>query len=370
MFVLLCVGTSFAQALQSMVGPDGDGSYDQLSDVAYVGSDDVWVVGNTGYTDGTIVPLAAHWDGSGWSIDTTPDGPLTTTRLTGLAALGPSEMYAVGYTADESFTAPESRTFVLEYDGSSWSRMRSPNTTRSDNRLYDVSFADSANGWAVGESVEVSVGHSLVMRWNGTRWRMVAAAPSPGIYPRLLGVDALASDDVWAVGSKFARGNDRGFAIHWNGSSWTEVSVPNDEPYQTTLVDVDAVSSDDVWAVGYHLTVIGFTEPYQTTAMHWDSTAWTVIDTPNPSEENCILYSVAAFATDDVWATGWWDDGLMNHALALHWDGSEWTQADTDDPYDYYNELYGIGGTASDVWAVGAATDGLSSVESLVERGL
>ena len=78
MFVVLSVGTSFAQGLQSMAGPDGDGSYDQLSDVAYGGSDDVWVVGNTGYTDGTIIPLAAHWDGAGWSIDTTPDGPLTT----------------------------------------------------------------------------------------------------------------------------------------------------------------------------------------------------------------------------------------------------------------------------------------------------
>ena len=101
-----------------------------------------------------------------------------------------------------------------------------------------------------------------------------------------------------------------------------------------------------MWAVGYHLTVIGFTEPYQTTAMHWDGSTWEVVDTPNPSEENCIIDAVAAFATDDVWAVGWWDDGTENHALAMHWDGVDWTQVSTDDPYSYYNELYGLGGSA------------------------
>jgi hypothetical protein len=59
----------------------------------------------------------------------------------------------------------------------------------------------------------------------------------------------------------------------------------------------------------------------------------------------------------------------MNHALAMHWDGVEWTQLPADSPYDYFNELYGIGGSAGDVWAVGAGTDGLFSIESLVERG-
>jgi hypothetical protein len=43
--------------------------------------------------------------------------------------------------------------------------------------------------------------------------------------------------------------------------------------------------------------------------MHWDGSTWEVVDTPDPSDGNCILYAVAAFATDDVWAVGWWDDG-------------------------------------------------------------
>jgi hypothetical protein len=369
MVALVLAGSAFAQALGNDIAPDGDGPFDQLSDVARLGRNDVWVVGNTAYDDDTSDPLAAHWNGTGWDVSSTPGGTLSRTFLTGVAALSDSEIYAVGYTSEESFTDPESRTFVLRYDGSSWSRVRSPNTMRDDNRLYDVAFASPSDGWAVGESVQTSNGHSLVMRWNGTRWRIVPSAPSPGSYPRLLGVEAIDTDDVWAVGSKFARGNDRGFAIHWDGAAWSEATVPDDEPYQTTLVDVDAISPDDVWAVGYHLTVIGFTEPYQTTAMHWDGSTWEVIDTPNPSEGNCILDAVAAFAPDDVWAVGWWDDSTMNHAMALHWDGVEWTQVGSDDPYDYFNELYGIGGTAGDVWAVGAGTDGIYSVESLVERG-
>lgn len=368
MLVLVFTSVSFGQALDNAAAPDGAGPWDQLSDVARLGADDVWVVGNTADSPG-IETMAAHWDGTSWDIPTTPNGSLEDTRLTGLAALSGTEMVAVGYTSFDSFSAPESLTFVLRYDGTNWRRMRTPNTMRDDNRLYDVAFANSTHGWAVGESVQTSRGHSLVMSYNGTRWRIDNTAPSPGSYPRLLGIDAIDASDVWAVGSKFARGNDRGFAIHWDGSAWSEETVPDDEPYQTTLVDVDAVASDDVWAVGYHLTVIGFTEPYQTTAMHWDGSTWEVVDTPNPSEGNCILFAVAAFATDDVWAAGWWDDGTENHALAMHWDGVDWAQLSADSPYSYFNELYAIGGSADDVWAVGAGTDGLFSIESLVERG-
>jgi hypothetical protein len=368
MLVLLCAGAALGQELVNAPAPDGDGPFDQLSDVSRLSGTDVWVVGSTRFEDGSVEPMAGHWDGFGWEVPATPTGSLDHTYLTGLGAVSATELYAVGYTSNDSFSDSQSRTFILRYNGTSWRRMISPNTTRPDNRLYDTSIRSATDGWAVGESLELSNAKPLVLRWNGTNWR-IRPAPSVGTFSRLLGVDALASNDAWAVGTKFVRGNDHGFALHWNGLAWSEVAVPDEEPYQTTLVDVDGVSSDDVWAVGYHLTVIGFTEPYQTTAMHWDGSTWEVVPTPDPSDFNCILFGVSAFATDDVWAIGWWDDGTANHALALHWDGIEWTQVPADSPYSYINELYGIEGSAEDVWAVGTGTDGLFSVEALVERG-
>ena len=68
----------------------------------------------------TMETLAAKWNGTTWDIATTPNGSLTQTRLTGLAALSATDLYAVGYTADESFTAPQSQTFVLHYNGRRW----------------------------------------------------------------------------------------------------------------------------------------------------------------------------------------------------------------------------------------------------------
>jgi hypothetical protein len=175
MLVLGFVSASLAQSLTNAPAPDGAGPWDQLSDVARLGSNDVWVVGNTADDPG-VETMAAHWDGTGWDVATTPNGSLEDTRLTGLAALSGTEMNAVGGEL-RSFTAPESLTFVLRYDGTDWTRMRTPNTTRDDNRLYDVAFADSNNGWAVGESIQTSRGHSLVMSYNGTRWRIDNSAP-------------------------------------------------------------------------------------------------------------------------------------------------------------------------------------------------
>jgi hypothetical protein len=182
---------------------------DQLSDVARLGGNDVWVVGNTADDPGVETMAAALGrDRMGRGHDAQ--------RISGRHALTASpplsgtEMYAVGYTSFDSFSRPESLTFVLRYDGSNWRRMRTPNTTRDDNRLYDVAFADANNGWAVGESVQTSRGHSLVMAYNGSRWRIDNSAPSPGAYPRLARHRCDRRGDVWSVGSKFARGNDRG----------------------------------------------------------------------------------------------------------------------------------------------------------------
>src|SRR5204862_6828460 len=111
MFLVL-FSVSLARSLANAAGPDGAGPWDQLSDVARLGRNDVWVVGNTADDPG-VETMAAHWDGTGWDLASTPNGSLEDTRLTGLAALSDTEMYAVGYTSFDSFTDPESLTFVL-----------------------------------------------------------------------------------------------------------------------------------------------------------------------------------------------------------------------------------------------------------------
>jgi hypothetical protein len=110
MVVLVLVSASFGQALTDAAAPDGAGAWDQLSDVARLGSDDVWVVGNTADYPGRRNAWRRTGTAPGGTSRPHANGSLDDTRLTGLAALSGTEMYAVGYTSFDSFSAPESLT--------------------------------------------------------------------------------------------------------------------------------------------------------------------------------------------------------------------------------------------------------------------
>ena len=115
---------------------------------------------------------------------------------------------------------------------------------------------------------------------------------------------ALASNDVWAVGTQ-QDFQEQTLAMHWDGTSWKVVSTPNVGPYGNNLLQVSAGSSTDIWAVGYHLTVVGFSEPYQTTALHYDGTSWTAVSTPDVNQNNNYLFDVVSLAptTRGRWAS-------------------------------------------------------------------
>jgi hypothetical protein len=44
---------------------------------------------------------------------------------------------------------------------------------------------------------------------------------------------------------------------------WTMVPRPNGNFDDNSLGDLSIISASDSWAVGYHLTVFGFTQPFQ-----------------------------------------------------------------------------------------------------------
>src|SRR5947207_8358554 len=106
----------------------------------------------------------------------------------------------------------------------------------------------------------------------------------------------------------------RAVTEHWNGSSWSV--VPDDAPLGSQLLSVAAVATDDVWAVG---------SMGSTVTEHWDGTQWTLIPSPNVGVED-MLKGVAAASNADVWAVGSYRNGSIYPTLLEHWDGTQWTQ--------------------------------------------
>jgi hypothetical protein len=176
----------------------------------------------------------------------------------------------------------------------------------------------------------------------------LVVVPSPAIDRSglLLGAAALAPNDIWAVGFKNPpRHNpqdpyEQTLAEHFDGNSWQVVPTPS-LGLGSRLSSVAAVASNDVWAVGDR-TGPPFGHPL---IEHWDGSSWTIIDGPTSST---ALYGVTAISSNDVWTVGRIDN---NNALVDHWDGSSWSVVSSS-AFTGVGSLRSVSADAgNDVWA-------------------
>jgi hypothetical protein len=96
-----------------------------------------------------------------------------------------------------------------------------------------VSAQSSSDAWAVGQYFTSSPGGkwaTLILHWNGTAWSKVKS-PSPSLQSSVLfSVSADAPVDAWAVGnycsSQCANQSetDHTLTLHWNGTGWSRVN--------------------------------------------------------------------------------------------------------------------------------------------------
>src|SRR5258706_6462008 len=148
----------------------GDG--DDLTAVAAVSSSDVWSVGS--YDNGYRETLVEHWDGKIWQIVSSPNGQTIENDLSGVAAFSVNDVWAVGgYRKDFASHS----TLTEHWDGTKWSIVSSPNRQQPDNPLYAVAAIAANNVWAAGLSgSNQNPGKTLIEHWNGTKWSIVPSA--------------------------------------------------------------------------------------------------------------------------------------------------------------------------------------------------
>ncbi len=339
----------------SVVSSPNPGTSDVLRDVEVVTANDVWAVGY--YYSGTYYTLVEHWNGTSWSVVPSPNPGTFSNLLYGVAAVSANDVWAVGYF--ETGTGYVGRTLVEHWNGTSWSVVSSPNIGPVNNFLYGVAAVSATDVWAVGY-YETSSGPdiTIIEHWNGTSWSVVPSV-SPGAFANILnGITAVSANDVWAVGTynNSLGGPYQTLIEHWDGTSWSVVSSPNVGTNDNDLFGVAAVSANDVWAVGDYNN--GYPNPSYTLVEHWDGTSWSVVSSPNYGNQ---LYEVAAVSANDVWAVGY--NG--NSTLIDHWDGTAWSVSSSNNPGCCNNNvLYGIAAAAADdVWAVGNNGAGVTLVE-------
>ena len=292
------------------------------------------------------------------------ENPGIGSSLDTIGSFAPGEIWSAGQVATTQWTSEQ---FLVHWDGSDWNELGTlelepqrvepfaPRHGAPDDvdgtGPDDIWIVGTATGWGDGRSTSIP----LVVQWDGSRLIEHELPLLSTNRHRLFGVTAIAPDDVWAVGMhRNVQRNFVGIIYHWDGSDWTAVLNPAEAIVGAELNDVYALATDDIWTVG---NVWG--EPL---IMHYDGVRWKLFEVPPTATTS--LAKVVMVATDDVWATSYFEPGYF------HWDGTSWSIVDPPVVPGATSVNRGGGmavAGACDVWSAGSYTES-GFAHTLTER--
>jgi hypothetical protein len=248
------------------------------------------------------VPDAAGTTGSSaWTNQSVPEpsGATSATPIT-------ESCFSGGCVAGFNYS---SGSFLVKYNGSSWSSMPAPSG------FYSLYGAHSLSCTASNACSLLS--GSTVYRWNGSTWSYQPLTTSG------TAISCVSSSACAVVGST---NRATPASATWNGSSWTSHPMlsPSTVAQRTYPQDISCTASNACTAVGYYQDLRNRQLPF---VERWNGTSWSVQTIPNPGGTVLGYYygksldSVSCGASTDCVALGSSGD------LVLHWNGTSWSDA-------------------------------------------
>ena len=323
----------------------------QLNGITAVTASDAWIAGT--YNDQSLVE---HWDGSHWSIVSTPDlSSSGNYGLSGIAAISTSDVWAVGAisSARQHFQSLAGiHTLIEHWDGARWNVVPSPDGSVGENELRSVSAISANDIWAVGDTSLTTSGFNayqpLVEHWDGSRWSVAQLPPilNAGDIGWLSEVAAVSANDVWAMG-EVTPANYRTYSIlmHWDGYQWSLKPAP-DTHTGDFLTTITVGSAHDIWADG----VGGDATTFYPLIEHWDGTRWSHFPVPHATQG--ALGGMLALSTSNIWVADRTNVNGQYFETMQHWDGRSWQAVSQQHAND--GELLLMAGAGSRLWAIGS----------------
>ncbi|HLH61238.1 MAG TPA: hypothetical protein VKV20_06090 [Ktedonobacteraceae bacterium] len=351
---------------QIVSSPNTSATYNWFSGVAALSANDVWAVGQAQYYPSPLDPLVEHWDGSAWSIISTPSTG-TYSAFNAITTIpGTHQLWAVGTWA----TSKHGQQGLAElWNGNRW---KITHTAIASSSVFSgVTAFSTTDAWAVGNYYQSSQmpNAALIEHWNGTQWSQVPAAyPSGSQHSFLNSIIALSATNVWAVGSYDNGIESPGYTLveHWDGTQWSIVSSPSPASNNNVLLSLSSIpGTSNLLAAGY--TFDGTNT--QSLVEAWNGSSWSVVTTPAVGAGS-QLYSVSALSAKSAWVVGDDYDGQGNTSTLLeHWNGKTWSVVSSPNPSNI-SMLYGLAKVphSGTLWAVGAYYDSQSDELTLIEQ--
>jgi hypothetical protein len=183
-------------------------------------------VGLSANGSGVQMPLAEWWNGSGWTIQSVPiPSGSVSAQLSGVSCSSSSDCTAVGtFVNGSSVQLP----LAERWNGSSWTVQTTPTAAGAASTTLNAVACPSADAYTAVGSYNESGVVSLAERWNGTTWT-VQSTPNPVTKSdRLFAVSCPSASICTAAGSyENASGVLVTLAERWSGGSWAVQSTPN-----------------------------------------------------------------------------------------------------------------------------------------------
>jgi hypothetical protein len=204
-------GTSWARLTLPDPNPANPGLPTTLNAISAPATNDVWTVGTymieTGPTSLRYETYSLHWNGRTWSVLAMPlvSGPdqLLDYQFNSIDAISPTNVWAVGESGDNvGVGGTPTSTLIEHWNGTSWSIVPSPSPGSAPS-LTGVTTSNSASSvWAVGYDTPAGATQpqTLTLNWNGSAWTTVSS-PNVGAASRLVSVSTKpGAAIVWAAG--------------------------------------------------------------------------------------------------------------------------------------------------------------------------
>jgi hypothetical protein len=191
-------GTAWSIVPDSSISGVG-ASTNILLSVSADASNDVWAVGTE-----TLL----HFNGTTWT-----EVPSPFLHANSVTALSPTNAWAVGTVTVFADHRQHTKPAIEHWDGTSWSIVSSPNPNPAptrDTALYGIAAISANDIWAVGAGnfSTTSGTVTLIEHWDGTSWTIISS-PDPGNASNaLFAVAALSDGTLVAVGSQTNQGTD------------------------------------------------------------------------------------------------------------------------------------------------------------------
>ena len=190
-------------AWSSVTVPDPDFTPGAGQSISATSPTDIWVVGTTvNTTTGTTTAEALHFNGTAWAVVPMQQPGTNTPTIAAVTAISATDAWAVGEDIGAT-SAPGGSTLIEQWNGTKWSIVPSP-TPGADPGLTGVAARGSSDVYAVGNnlpSINGGAVQGLVLRWNGSTWSQ-DTDPTDGTYSPLFAAATVpGAANEWAVGT-------------------------------------------------------------------------------------------------------------------------------------------------------------------------